>query len=197
MTMASVFSKNFKVKKVRSRSQCWAAYSIITDNSDEENDSDEDDPKEQKLIKKISRQKKKKPELVENVSSSSLSNKQTMKSGLAWTRNCITHCRHCHYNLYSQFFKRHIELRHRLPTSFATQQSKIKSQKCFTTNLETTKSKIKNFESKSNIVGDQDTKAGPGPGSSSESKSYCEDALGSYLERLTAVILTIALNSEA
>ncbi|GFS66694.1 hypothetical protein NPIL_221241, partial [Nephila pilipes] len=115
-------------------------------------------------------------EMVENVSSS-LSKKQTVKAGLAWTRNCITHCRYCHYNLYSQFFKRHLELTHRLPASLATQHSKILSRKFFANNLETTHSKINNFQSKSNTVGDQDTKAGPGPGSSLESNSYYEDAL--------------------
>ncbi|GFY43588.1 hypothetical protein TNIN_176452 [Trichonephila inaurata madagascariensis] len=86
--MFSSFRKNSKVvRKVRSRSQSWAAYSIITDISDENEDHDDDSGDENQECDDD-------PEAVEPSS--------------GWTNDCIVQCKYCKHYLYPQALKKHI-----------------------------------------------------------------------------------------
>ncbi|GFQ70322.1 hypothetical protein TNCT_251781 [Trichonephila clavata] len=180
--MASAFIKNTKVvRKVRSRSQTWAAYSLITDISDEDQDGD-DDPGEEKIEEGHPSSNQ---DIVEGIPSSIVHPESSC------TSDCLVQCKHCKQNLYPQAFEMHSDLRHSTVKDSSYQSKmfqrivaeikeesnskntsrKRKQNKNSAGKLDASENKADSLQSQSNTVGDQETKAGPGHGSKSNLKT--------------------------
>ncbi|GFY43587.1 hypothetical protein TNIN_176451 [Trichonephila inaurata madagascariensis] len=97
--MFSSFRKNSKVvRKVRSRSQSWAAYSIITDISDENEDHDDDSGDENQECDDDPEDKNQERD----------DDLGAVEPSSGWTNDCIVQCKYCKHYLYPQALKKHI-----------------------------------------------------------------------------------------